>query len=532
MTFRKENAPAAREAESAGRLATLMQSGWMTVALAGLAFAVCCLRSFVFPHTPLLLWGDQLGFATKGSRLLFGELPYRDFFEFVAPGTELAYGALFRCFGISLWLPNLLMAAMAAIAAVWMTWCARRLMRGIFIVLPALLLIGFVLYGSMDATHHWFSTLAVMAAVAALFDETSLKRVALAGAMCGLAASFTQTKGAAIVVALMVYLIWKSARENGGQAQVWRRCLVLCGAALAVFSAINLPLILAAGVGRWFADVIVFPSRYFGSFSTNNWRGTWPEFVERTGVLKWIVFPFMYAAVPLAYAWFFREMSRLRAEKNRDTSWDKLFLLALAGTAMLAAVAPALSIRRISSASPPAMILLIWLLSRSGRWRPALAKALGAVSLAIAVAQIAAIQLRPKQIIDLPVGRVAILDPANYQVYRWMSEHTHPGQWFFGLPPLTLPLGLRNPSPVESVGPGAYTRPEMVAAVVQALKTKPVPLVVMRPDISIRRQQQYTVDYSQPFYDYLHRNYRRTKVFSTGDEVWERKDIPQTEPTP
>jgi hypothetical protein len=33
-------------------------------------------------------------------------------------------------------------------------------------------------------------------------------------------------------------------------------------------------------------DVILFPSRYFGSFETNNWRGTWPEFVEHTGVLK------------------------------------------------------------------------------------------------------------------------------------------------------------------------------------------------------------------------------------------------------
>jgi len=509
-----------------------MQSGWMMAALAALAFAVCYLRSSLFPHTPLLLWGDQLGFATKGSRLLFGELPYRDFFEFVTPGTELIYGALFRCFGVSLWVPNLLMAAMAAMAAFWMTWCARRLMRAVFVILPALLMVGFVLYGSMDATHHWFSTLAVMGAISALFDETSLKRIAVAGAMCGLAASFTQTKGAAIVIALMAYLIWKSAQEKATPREYWRRCLILCSAALLVFAAINGPLMFAAGARRWFEDVIVFPERYFGSFSTNNWRGTWPEFVERQGVLKWIVFPFMYAAVPLTYIWFFIEWSRRRTDIEQNVPWDKLFLLALAGVAMLLAVAPALSIRRISSASPPAMILLVWLLGRSGQWRFGLIKALSAVSLAIAIAQIAAIQLRPKQIIDLPIGQVAILDPANYEVYRWMADHTRPGQWYFGLPPLTLPLGLRNPTPVESVGPGAYTRPQMVTVVVKGLETKPVPLVVIHPDTSIRRQYQYTVDYSQPFSDYLHRHYRRTKIFRTGDEVWERKDGPQAESAP
>lgn len=504
------------------------QSTWTIAALAGLAFTVCCLRSFIFPHTPFLLWGDQLGFATKGSRLLLGELPYRDFFEFVTPGTELVYGALFRCFGISMGLPNLLMAVLAATSAWWMTWCARRLMRGVFIV-PALLLAGFVLYGSMDATHHWFSTVAVMAAVAALFNGTSPKRIAVAGAMCGIAATFTQTKGAAAVLALLVYLIWKSSQEKAGARESTRRCLVLCGTGLAVFLTINAPLILAAGSGRWFDDVIVFPARYFGSFSTNNWRGTWPEFAEWRGILKWIVFPFTYAAVPLTYVWFFRAFTR-RTEKEHDAPWDKLFLLALAGVAMLAAVAPALSIRRISSASPPAMILLVWLLSRSGALQDRFVKALGAVSLAIAAAQIIAIQARPKYVIDLPVGRVAIFDPANYELYRWMSGHTRPGQWYFGLPPMTLPLRLRNPTPVESVGPGAYTRPEMVTAVVQALETKPVPLIVLRPDTSIRRRQQYTVNYSQPFYDYLHQHYRRTKVFSTGDEVWEK--IPQAASLP
>ena len=264
-------------------------SRWTIPVLAALTFIVCYLRGFVFPHTPILLWGDQLGFATKGARLLRGELPYRDFFEFLTPGTDLVYAALFRFLGSSPWIPNLTMAFLAAAMTAMMTWCAMRLMRGAIAVLPAVLMMGFVLYGSLDATHHWFSTVLIMGAVCVLFNGASAWRIAIAGSLIGCAASFTQTKGAAMAVGLMVYFIWLSVRENSGTAQDWRlgwkRCLLFASSALLIFAAINGPFILAAGVYRWIEDVIVFPARYFGSVPINNWRGTWPEFRHRAGAL-------------------------------------------------------------------------------------------------------------------------------------------------------------------------------------------------------------------------------------------------------
>ena len=45
---------------------------WLVAMLAALTFAFCYFRSFVFPDTPLLLWGDQLGVATDASRMLSG----------------------------------------------------------------------------------------------------------------------------------------------------------------------------------------------------------------------------------------------------------------------------------------------------------------------------------------------------------------------------------------------------------------------------------------------------------------------------
>ena len=500
-------------------------SRWTIPVLAALTFIVCYLRGFVFPHTPILLWGDQLGFATKGARLLRGELPYRDFFEFLTPGTDLVYAALFRFLGASPWIANLTMAFLAAAMTTMMTWCAMRLMRGAIVVLPAVLMMGFVLYGSLDATHHWFSTVLIMGAVCVLFNCASTWRIATAGAFIGLAATFTQTKGAAMAVGLMVYFIWLSQRENSGAARCWRRCLVFASSALLIFAAINGPFILAAGVHRWVEDVIVFPARYFGSVPINNWRGTWPEFRHRAGALKWVCFPFLYCALPLTYMAFFvamRRRSNAASDDNPAERWDRLLLIAIAGIAMLAVMMPALSIRRISCVSPPAMILLAWLLSRDGKMRRCIAIGLGTVSLAVTLSQVSVMQLRPGQFVTLPTGRTAIPDAVNYEVYRWMAEHTRPGQWYFGLSPFTLPLGLRDAAPVEGLGPGDYSRPEQVAAAITALEKTQPPLMLLLPEQYLLYQQAIGANHLRPFYEYLYRHYKRTQRFSNGFEAWER----------
>lgn len=495
--------------------------GWQMALLAALTFAVCCLRLFVLPHTPLLLWGDGPGFATKGVRILGGELPYRDFFEFLTPGTDLVYALLFRWFGVSLWVLHLVMATLAALTAFCMTWCAGRLVRGWFVVLPAVLLMGFVLCSSLDPTHHWFSTVALMGAVWVLFSGHSLLRAAGAGAFCGLAASFTQTKGAAAVIGLIVYFIWIAVREKDRTGQWWRRGLMLCGSALAVFLVINGPFILAAGAERWAWNVMVFPVRYFGSVSANNSTGALSQFLESAGRTKWICSPFQYIVVPLTYVWFFVRLRRAKAEQHEP--WNQLMLLAVVGIAMLAAVAPALSIRRISTVSPPAMLLLTWLLSRSGKRWPAIA--LGAVSVAIPMAQIAEVQFNPQKILDLPIGRVAIPPKADYyDIYRWMAENTNPGQWYFGMDPLALPLELRNPTPIAGISLGEYTRPEQVTAVVQGIDRTKVPLIVLRPGMYVPDQQNRLPDHLQPFRDNLYLHYRKTKSFPSGDETWERVD--------
>jgi len=156
--------------------------------------------------------------------------------------------------------------------------------------------------------------------------------------------------------------------------------------------------------------------------------------------------------------------------------------------------------------------------------RAAAAGALGAVSIAVALAQVAAVQAHSHRALELPVGRVVVPEAANDEVYRWMAEHTHPGQWYFGMPPFTLPLGLRNPTPIEAPAPSEFSRPEQIAAVVEGLKHREPPLLLLRPAMYVPHLLGYKADHLQPFQEYLYQHYQRTKVFSTGDEVWERVD--------
>ena len=491
---------------------------WLIAILVALTFVLCYFRSFVLPNTPLLLWGDQLGVATDASRMLAGQLPYRDYFELLTSGSELVYALLFKLFGVSLWIPNFVMACLAAATALFMSLCAGRLVRGLWIALPTVFFIGFVLYGSLDAMHHWFSTIVILAAMLVLFQGATFWRIAAVGALCGLAASFTQSKGAAAVLAFLVYIAFTS---SGQRREGWRKGLLLCGTAVLVFTAINGRYIQAAGLGRWIDSVIIFPIRYYPSVSINNWRGTWPDFQGRTGGLKWVCFPFVYIATPLAYLAFFWTMRR-RWGADRSALWNRLLLVALTGMAMFLAVAPALSIKRISTVSPPALILLAWLLSRPGKRLMVPVGVLSAVSLGIAVSMVIRTQARRWTYIDLPAGRVAIADPAVYEEYRWIAENTRPGQMYFGMPTMYVPLRLRNPAPIQAPAPSEYSRPEQIAATIDALEQNRVPMLILRPSMYIAHLLGYASDHLGPFHDYLDRNYRRTKTFVTGDEVWER----------
>jgi hypothetical protein len=486
-------------------------------------FTVCYFRLFVFVNVPIIPLGDQIDFAVDGSRILAGQLPYRNFFEIVPPGADFSYALLIKILGLHTWLPALVMCCLAAAIVLLMSLVAARLMRRSAAALPGLLFTGFILLDSLDATHHWFSTLVAMTAMLVLLSGISRPRVAAAGALCGLTACFTQTKGATVVAAFAAYIIWKMLREGEPWYQCWRKCLLLCGMTAGVFFAANVDFIRAAGLSKWLFCIVVYPLRYYSFPVINNWRVLGHEFWWSQGVSRWIAFPFVYATIPLVYIIFVIVMLR-RSKDFPDEPWDKLLLVALTGLAMFLAVASSPSIKRLSSVGPPAMILVVWLVTLPGKTTRRLKIIVAILAVAVAVGAAIHNQIRRWAWLDLPGGRTAFRDPAQYEEYRWALRHTHPGQFFFGMSPLYIPFRLQNPAAIEGVDPSEYTRPSQVIALVQALEDHTVPMMILPSSRKYPLLTGSRSDHLQPFWNYLRRNYRHTRTFRDGDEVWERID--------
>jgi hypothetical protein len=487
-----------------------------------LAFAACYSRAFVFPNIPIVQWGDQVGFFNEGSEMVSGQLPYRDYFQIVPPGTDLTYALLIKFFGLRIWIPNLVMAFLAATTALLMTLIASRLMRGFAILLPGLFLSGFVLLSSTDATHHWFSTIAILAALLVMLDGASFQRVAAAGALCGLASCFTQTKGA---TALLGFVLCLAVYSKPRSSEYWQKCLLLCGMALAVFAAANVYFLQAAGWRQWLFCVVLYPMRYYSVPAINNWRVLFYDFRGHTGVARWVSFPFLYSTVPLTYFVFVAAAWR-RWKEDREIQWDKLLLVVITGLTMFLAVASSPSVKRLGTVSPPAMILLAWLLYRPGKIVAVLRVFLGSAAVATMIAIPARVQIRPPGYLDLPSGRAAIFEPALYDEYRWLLANTQPGQFFFGLPPLHFAFHLRNAAAIEGVTASEYTRPEQVVALVESLESHQTPMLVLTRSREYIWVKDSPSDHLGPFRAYVSRNYQITKTFSTGDEVWQRIEAP------
>ena len=517
---------AAPTVESARRLR--WSPTWIATLVALFNFGVCYFRTFVYPDIPSLPWGDASGFLNNGARIVAGRLPYRDYFAFVPPGTELTYALLVREFGARSWIPHIVMGSLAAAAAALMTLAAARFLRGPIIALPALLLAGFVLPGSLDATHHWFSTVAIMGAMLVLLYRETFPAITAVGILCGIAALYTPNKGATAVAGFIAYLVWKRWRAGTTARCCRRKCLWLLGLSAAVFLAGNAYFMRAVGFARWVYCIVVFPLRYYPTVHLNNWHVYGDEFANLRATAPYIFFvaiPFLFvhAAVPLVYVICLVVIYR-RSRNGPIEEWDKVVLVCLTGLAMFLAVAFSPSWKRLSIISLPAMILLAWLLHRAGRAFAGFRIGLALVALALALTLTVWTQTAWSGTLDLPVGKTAFGDAGVYEEYRYAMKRTCCGQLMFGIPPLQFALGVRNPAPIDALAPFDYTRPEQVTAMIQALEQNKVPLLMINRGMLSWPGATPASDHLGPLRAYLACHYRVTKSFQTDDQLWERSE--------
>jgi hypothetical protein len=280
----------------------------------------------------------------------------------------------------------------------------------------------------------------------------------------------------------------------------------------------NAYFIRAAGVSRWLYCLVVFPLRYYSSVQLNSWRVYGKGFGFGLSIIPFL---FVHVTVPLVCGICIVVVLRRLKDEPKE-AWDKILLLSLMGIAMFLAVASAPSWKRLSAVSPPSLILLTWLLDRSGRTMAKARICLATAAIVIALGGAVRSQTRWTASLDLPIGRTAFIDSARYEEYRYAAGRTCRGQFMFGTPPILFALGVQNPAPIDVFVPFEYTRPEQVAATIRALESNKVPLLMLNRAMLTDPDSNPASDHLDPIRAYLAANYRITATFGTGDELWQR----------
>lgn len=164
------------------------------------------------------LWriGDEGSIVYGAQRVAEGELPYRDFFEVMGPGTFYWLALWFKTLGTT-WLASRAAVLATALLAAWAIYLlSAPLIRRRFVLLPTMAYTALTVPMWPGANHHFDSnTWALLAIASYVHGERAGRRwTALAGILAGAAATVIPQKGVLVLVALLAATVWKGVRES------------------------------------------------------------------------------------------------------------------------------------------------------------------------------------------------------------------------------------------------------------------------------------------------------------------------------
>jgi hypothetical protein len=473
---------------------------------------------FLLPCTPFLLGGDQVFFWTYAQRMLHGERPYIDFFQFTPPATDLIYLAVFRLFGARILVTSAVDVALGLALALACFSAARRLMARRLAAIVTVAYVAAIYVPLVNGTHHLFSMLVIMAALVVVMHQPTTRRQMAAGGLLALASFFSHTHGAAALLAFLAWGTWERRASGSSLGDA----VGVAGLVLATYLAALLALygyfLGTVGVRRLFECEISFVSHYMITQPTA--IPGMPEALSWQRFERFVISCALPVVYPVALALAGKVRARSREESNAA-------LLAMVGLALSLEVAASPNWLRYYSMAMPAVILGGWLVDQCGRWR-SLAVSIGLVS-ALYVGGVHTIdRQRAAYVVSaLPAGEAAVPAETDEKL-QLVMRRTVPGEFFLQAiwPGLYVPLGLRNPLYVDTVGVTDSTRPEGVARAIRELDEKAVRYVLWAPYLNRPKPGNERAWHLRPLGDYIHARYDCVKTLVDGEELWERRASP------
>jgi hypothetical protein len=489
------------------------------------AVGFCCLYTslFSFKGTPYFRFGDQDFFWSYAVRLLSGQVFLRDFHQFTPPGTDLVFAAVFQVFGVSVRTIDWTILWLGMACAVACYFCARAILKPSLAALAGLLSLVLLYCSRLDATHHWFSSLANLLAVLVLLPRRTLPRIAATGCFIALAAFFTQTRGAMGLFACFACFCWERRMGQISWRLLWARTAMLLGIAFAVWLALSWRFIEQAGlVNYWNEQVAYLPKDSFFPSGFLIPHFTWsPHLYASITLLNRLA---IYLLLLFVCPWV--AFLCLRRHATSQSS-GALFLLASLGILQTVEIITMLNWVRMAAVAFPSVILAVWLVDQMGSARRHAIVACWCIVAGLILVEPVATQGRRSSYVDLPTGAV-LLRTEDAEEIPWLVHHTRPGDFFFEAANTRLyaPLELENPTPVPLLMAGQSTLPSWVNEVVQGLeRSQPRYILWSQPSGigTVEQLHSASGDHLDPLRIYMQHAYARIQVFANGDEIWERK---------
>jgi hypothetical protein len=371
----------------------------------------------------------------------------------------------------------------------------------------------------LNATHHWFSVAAVLVAVAILIRRTTLVSFFAAGALLGLASFFTQTRGLAALLGIVLFLAWERHRTNSAESVAVKRVLLLCAGFVLSWLALNGYFIATLGPGQLFYYQATYAARYMTSLHSLGL----PEPLSRGHLLSESKYLLIYFMIPISIGLEFLSLRGRRTTldaKNRTAA-----LLAFVALALGLEVAGSPNWLRIFCVAMPAIILFFWFIEATLPPRTAITYLFWIMFMFLGAVHIFSRHHEQASLASLPAGPV-MTTRANATKLNWLMHHTTPGDAIFeaAWPGIYLPLRLRNPLFIDVLETRDLTRPEFVAAAVRQLQAAPVRYIIWNSRLGSPNPLEGDAAYHlAPFREFLNSRYRLVQTFADGDEAWERK---------
>jgi hypothetical protein len=265
---------------------------WRAVDSAACAVLAAVTGAYLFWWPRDLYHYDEALLLYEAKRILSGDVPYRDFFEIIAPGTLYVFAGAFSLFGVSMGTARVVMAIVHLLIE-WLVYvaCRRAGVRPELAFTAALghLTIGHALIPIASA--HWFGTLLMMLSLVLCLGVPQRRHWLAVGVVSGLLIVFQHQKGAVIGAGTAIVLVLDAVLDRGVAAP-WKRRLLTDlsgyagGAALVIVPVFGI-LLFTAGPRPLFDALVRFPLGNYRGYKLHQlpWGfAVWPAI----GHLFWV----------------------------------------------------------------------------------------------------------------------------------------------------------------------------------------------------------------------------------------------------